>query len=281
MFGKKKDTKAPAAANDGAVAAAKPAKPGFKDRPRPFGILRHESGKTAAVQKQADVERKSVDTKLGGLQTSLPGKLEKHTKELKEAGEQRIKLRKDTVDELTGEVAASKKLIAELQKRLADEQARLSRSQTGLKKATGELKSETAKVGKEFKVSHKAKKKELAKEVSDARKERKAVYTKTRRQLRGERWNTVKNTTKETLAVVPDLTMRFARASKRGICEVFSVFARTGRSMKKGFGEPTVFSVHREEPITKPKAPAKAKKAEAPAAKKPEQPKPPAPPAAG
>jgi hypothetical protein len=265
MFGKKKpnqETKAPAAANDGAAAA--PAKPVFKDRPRPFGILRDEAAKTAAVKKQVDAHRGSVDSKLNELQTSLPGKLESHTKALKEAGEKRIKLRKDTADQLTAEVADASKSVDELQKKLAAETARLARSQKGLKLATRDLNAETGKVQKEHKAAFKAKKKELTGEVAATRKERRAVYAKTASQLRGERWRTFARTTKETLAVVPDLTMRFARASKRGVCEVGSVFARAARSMKKGFSEPTLFSISREKPLEKPQKPARKKAPAAP-----------------
>lgn len=229
-----------------------------KDKPRPFGIFRHESGKTAAVKEQATQERKVVDDKLNGLNQSYKPTLENYDKELKAAGEERLKVRKETVDNLTSEVAETKKTIADLEKQLAEQREKLSRSSSSLSKATKELKTETSKVTSENKASFKAKKKELSGEISTARKARSEVYSKTGKKLRTERWNTFKRTTKETVAVVPDLTFRFLNAARRSVTGIFS-------NAKKGYDEPTLFSVKRDEPLTTP------------APKKKAQPKPPAP----
>lgn len=241
-----------------AVKAEKQAKQAVhKDKPRPFSIFRHEAGKTAAVKEQSTQERKAVDEKLNGLSQSYKPALENYDKELKAAGEERLRVRKETVDNLTGEVAETRKAIADLEKQLAAQREKLSRSSSSLSRATKDLKTETSKVTSENKAAFKARKKELSDEISTARKARKEVYSKTGKKLRTERWNTFKRTTKETVAVVPDLTFRFLNAARRSVTGVFS-------NAKKGYEEPTLFSVKRDEPLTTP------------APKKKAQPKPPA-----
>ena len=260
MFGKKKDAKAvPAANENGAAQATAPAKTGFKDKPRPVTVYRDEAAKTSTVQKEAAEQRGVVDTKLGGLLKKYKPTVDSFDQELTTAGEARIQVRRETVESLTNEVGASKALIAELEKKLAEEYTKLNRSSQSLNTATKELNRESGKIAKEHKAAMKAKKKELGTEISSARKDRNTVYSQTGKRLRSERWKTFANTTKETLAVVPDLTMRFAKAAKRGVCEVFSVFARSAKSAQKGFGEPTVFSIRRQEPLNPPKKEKKAK----------------------
>lgn len=263
LFRKKKaDKPAAPAVNDDAPVGAAPAKaekPGFKDRPRPFSVFRTEAAKTEAVQKESTAQRGIVDTRLKELRDSYAPTLEAHDKALTEAGEARIKVRRETVHQLTEEVGTSKALIAELEKRLEEERAKLARSQSSLKAATKELNDESSKVAKEHKSSMQAKKKELGGEISKARKARSTVYSQTGKKLRSERWHTFSRTTKETLAVVPDLTARFMKAAARGTCEIFTVFSRSAKSAKKGFDEPTLFSIRREAPLNPPEKPKKPK----------------------
>ncbi len=270
MLFKKKKTDKPAtpAVNDDAMVGAAPTpveKSGFKDKPRPVSIFRVEAAKTCEVKKEAAEQRGVVDTKLKGLREKYTPTLEAHDKALTAAGEERIKVRRETVQSLTEEVGTSKALIAELEKRLEEERAKLSRSQSSLKTATKELDGESGKIAREHKASMQEKKKELGGEIAKARKERSTVYSQTGRKLRSERWHTLSRTTKETLAVVPDLTARFMKAAVRSVGEVLTVFGRTAKSAKKGFDEPTIFSIRREEPVNPPK-------------KEKAQPKPPAPP---
>lgn len=240
-----------------------PKKPGaFKDKPRPMAIFRDEAAKTGEVKKEVAAKRKIVDDKLQGLQGKYAPTLEDYDKQLKAAGESRVKVRRDTVEKLTTEVDTTKKHIADLEKQLKEARARLSRSQKDLGTASKELKTETKKVEKENKAAYKQKKQELSGEISEAKKERSKVYGETGKKLRGERWNTAARTTKETAAVVPDLCVRFAKAVKNGTVEVFKAPVRMAQGMKKGFDEPTTFSIERDKPIVKPK-PKKEKKAKA------------------
>jgi len=265
MFGKNnsKDTaaKPEAAANSNGTAAATPPaeEKGFKDRPRPVSIFRAEAAKTTAAKQQTAEERAVVDTQLKGLLDKYTPTLEAHDKQLTAAGEARIKVRRETVEGLTQEVGASKQLIAELEKRLQEERAKLARSENSLYTASRELKDESGKIAKEHKAAMKAKKQELGEKISAARKERSAVYSTTGKKMRSERWHTFARTTREGLAVVPDLTMRFLKAAGRGISEMKAVFGRSARSAKKGFDEPTLFSIRREEPVTPPKKEPKPK----------------------
>lgn len=265
LFKKKKAEKpaAPAVNDDNAVGAApapaKQEKPGFKDKPRPVSVFREEAAKTVSVRKESLEQRGVVDTKLKGLQETYAPTLDAHGKSLAEAGEARIKLRRETVQKLTEEVGTSKSLIAELEKKLEEERTKLARSQNSLKTAAKELNGEEGKIAKEYKASMKAKKKELGGEISKARKERHTVYSQSGKKLRGERWNTFARTTKESFAVVPDLTARFMKAAVRGVGEVFTVFGRSAKSAKKGFDEPTLFSIRREAPVNPPKKEQKAK----------------------
>jgi len=263
LFKKKKaDKPAAPAVNDDAVTGAAPAraeKPGFKDKPRPVSVFREEAAKTRTVKQESAAQRGLADTRLKGLKDNYAPTLEAHDKALAEAGETRIKVRRETVQKLTEEVGASKSLIAELEKKLEEERAKLARSQSGLKTAAKELSDESGKVAKEHKASMKAKKQALGGEITKARKERSTVYSQTGKKLRGERWHTFSRTTKETLAVVPDLTARFMKAAVRGTCEIFTVFSRTAKSAKKGFDEPTLFSIRREAPVTPPVKEKKAK----------------------
>ena len=265
LFKKKKAEKpaAPAVNDDNAVGAApapvKKEKPGFKDKPRPVSVFREEAAKTDNVKKESAAQRSAVDTRLKDLQDKYAPTLEAHDKSLTEAGETRIKVRRETVQKLTEEVGTSKSLIAELEKKLEEERSKLARSQNSLKTAAKELNGEEGKIAKEHKTSMKAKKKELGGEISKVRKERSSVYSQSGKKLRGERWNTFARTTKESFAVVPDLTARFMKAAVRGVGEVFTVFGRSANSAKKGFGEPTVFSIRREAPVNPPKKEKKAK----------------------
>lgn len=270
MFGKKnsKDTaakpEAAAANSNGAAVAAPPVEKGFKDRPRPVSIFRSEAAKTNVAKQETAEKRAVVDTQLKGLLDKYTPTLEAHDQQLTAAGEVRIKVRRETVESLTQEVGTSKQLIAELEKRLQEERIKLARSETSLYAASKELKDESGKIAKEHKAAMKAKKQELGGKISTARKERSAVYSATGKRMRSERWHTFARTTKEGLAVVPDLTMRFLKAAGRGISEMAAVFGKSARSAKKGFDEPTLFSIRRQEPVTPPKKEA--------------QPKPPAPP---
>jgi len=263
LFKKKKaDKPAAQAVNDDAVTGAAPAKvekPGFKDKPRPVSVFRAEAAKTGTVKKESAQQRLVVDTKLKGLQDQYAPTLEAHDKALTAAGEERIKVRRETVQKLTEEVGTSKALIAELEKKLEEERTKLSRSQTSLKTAAKELDGESGKVAREHKASIKAKKKELGGEISKARKERGTVYSQTGKKMRSERWHTFSRTTKETFAVVPDLTARFMKAAVRGVGEVLTVFGRTAKSAKKGFDDPTVFSIRRDAPVNPPQKEKKAK----------------------
>lgn len=263
LFKKKKAEKPSAAAvNDDAVAGAAPAKlekPVFKDKPRPVSVFREEAAKTDAVKKESTEQRGAVDTKLQGLKDNYAPALDAYDKSLTEAGEARIRVRRETVQKLTEEVGTSKSLIAELEKKLEEERTKLARSQASLKSASKELNGESSKIAKEHKTSMKAKKKELGGEISKARKERSTVYSQTGKKLRSERWHTFSRTTKESFAVVPDLTARFMKAAVRGVGEIFTVFGRTAKSAKKGFDEPTLFSIRREAPVNPPKKEKKAK----------------------
>lgn len=245
MFGKKKPENAPAAATGEQAAPADKKAEAPKDKPRPFSIFRHEHEKTVAVQKQSAEERKTVDDRLNGLNRNYKPALETYGKELKAAGAERIRVRKETVENLTNEVSDTKQAIAALEKKLAEERAKLARSASALSVASKELKNESGKIEKENKAAYKAKRKELSGEISAARKERSAVYSRTGRTLRHEKWNTFKRTTHESAAVVPDMTVRFFNAARRSIAGVFS-------NAKKGFDEPTLFSVKRDEPLKKP-----------------------------
>lgn len=222
---------------------------GFKDRPRPFRMFRHEAHKTNQVLDQSARERAGVDTKLDALHQSYAPALEAHGLALKQAGDKRISVRKQAVDNLSAEVGATQKAIEELQKKMAEEQAKLARSQGALDTAAREMDAEKRQVVKENKVSYKAKQGELLKGISEARQERRAVYKKTRKQIRRERWNTMKRTTKEAVAFIPDLTIRFAKAAKRGAGEIVHVFHRSAKSAGKGFSEPTAFSIQRDKPL--------------------------------
>lgn len=269
LFKKKKadtESKPVAAANDAGTGAASttPAKTGFKDKPRPISVFREEAAKTADAKKDIAEKRGTVDTKLKGLRDGYAPTLKAHDEQITAAGEARIQIRRDTVVSLTQEVGTSKALIAELEKKLQEERAKLARSESGLKAASKALKDETGKVAKEHKASMKAKKKELGTEISTARKERSTVYSTTGKKMRSERWNTLSRTTKETLAVIPDLTVRFMKAAVRGTGEVFSVFGRSAKSAKKGFDEPTLFSIRRDAPVNPPKKEKKVKQPPAP-----------------
>lgn len=263
MFGKKKkdDTQkaAPAANENGSAAAAPPAETGFKDRPRPIAVFRSEAAKTGSAKQETAEKRGVVDTALQRLLSAYAPTVIAHEQQLNAAGEARIKVRRETVEGLTQEVAATKEVIAALEKRLQEERAKLARSETSLRAADKELKSESGKIAKEHKASMKEKKRELDAQISAARKERRAVYGATAKKMRTERWHTFARTTKEGLAVVPDLTMRFFKAARRGAGEAIAVFTRSARSAKKGFDEPTLFSIRRQEPVSAPKKEAKPK----------------------
>jgi len=263
MFGRnKKDTaqKPVAAANEnGAAVATPPAEKGFKDRPRPISVFRKEAAKTGAAKQETTEKRTVVDTQLKGLLANYAPTLEAHDKQLTAAGEERIKVRRETVESLTQEVGTSKQLIAELEKRLQEERTKLARSENSLHAASKELKNESGKIAKEHKAAMKEKKQELGGKISTARQQRRAVYSATAKKMRSERWHTFSRTTKEGLAVVPDLTMRFLKAAARGAREVITVFGRSAKSAKKGFDEPTLFSIRREEPVNPPKKEPKAK----------------------
>ena len=235
---------------------------GFKDKPRPFTIFRHEAAKTNAVLETSVQERAAADTKLASLHKAYVPALEAHGLTLKQAGDQRIAVRKETVDNLTKEVGTTQKAIEELQRKMAEEQAKLARSQGALNTAAREMDNESAKIAKENKTAFKAKKGELLDTIQTVRDERKAVYTKTGKQIRRERWNTFKRTTKEAVAFFPDLAVRFGKAAKRGAGEVIHVFHRSAKSAGQGFSEPTAFSIKREQPLeaklqpaAKPQAP--------------------------
>ena len=267
LFKKKKtDAEHTPAANDTGTGAAQvaPVKTGFKDKPRPVSVFREEAAKTTDAKKETVEKRGAVDTKLKGLRDAYVPTLKAHDEQLTAAGEERIKIRRETVTSLTEEVGTSKALIAELEKKLQEERAKLARSETSLKSASKALKDESGKVAKEHKAAMKAKKKELGSEISTARKERSTVYSTTGKKMRGERWHTLTRTTKETLAVIPDLTARFMKAAVRGTGEVFSVFGRSAKSAKKGFDEPTLFSIRREAPVNPPKKEKKVKQPPAP-----------------
>lgn len=263
MFGRnKKDTapkSTPAANENGSAAAAPPAEKGFKDRPRPISVFRKEAAKTGAAKQETAEKRAVVDTQLKGLLDAYTPTLEAHDKKLTAAGEERIRVRRETVEGLTEEVGASKQLIAELEKRLQEERTKLARSEASLRTASNDLKNESGKIAKEHKAAMKEKKRELGGNISAARKQRRAVYGATAKKMRSERWHTFARTTKEGLAVVPDLTMRFLKAAGRGAGEAIAVFGRSAKSAKKGFDEPTLFSIRREEPVNPPKKEPKAK----------------------
>lgn len=227
---------------------------GFKDKPRPFTMFRHEAAKTNLVLDQAAQERSVADNKLAALHKAYAPALEAHGLALKQDGDKRISIRKEAVDNLTAEVGQAQKVIDELQKKLAEEQAKMARSQGALKTASQEMTVEQQKIVKEHKASYKAKRGELLTSIDGVRQERKAVYTKTGKQIRRERWNTFKRTTKEAIAFFPDLAVRFGKAAKRGAGEVVHVFHRSAKKAGQGFNEPTTFSIKRDKPLT-PKPP--------------------------
>lgn len=227
------------------------------DKPRPITMFRHEASKTNAVLEQASQERKEVDTKVDALHKAYAPALEAHGLALQQAGEKRIAVRKETVDNLTAEVGGIENAIAELQKKMAEEQAKLARSQGALGVAAQEMQTEHKKILKENKVSYNAKRGDLLKDIGTAREARRAVYVKTGKAIRAERWNTFKRTTKEAIAFVPDLCIRFAKAAKRGAGEFVGVFCRAAKGARTGYNEPTLFSVKRDKPLTaKPQPPA-------------------------
>ena len=229
----------------------------FRDKPRPITMFRHEATKTNVVLEQASQERKTVDTKLDTLYNAYVPALEAHGLALKEAGEKRISIRKEAVDNLTAEVGGIQDAIAELQKKMAEEQAKLARSQGALDVAAQEVANESKKIVQENKVAYKTKRGELLKDINTVREARREVYAKTGKAIRRERWNTFKRTTKEAVAFVPDLCIRFAKAAKRGASEFVGVFCRAAKGAKTGYNEPTLFSVKRDQPLTaKPQPPA-------------------------
>jgi hypothetical protein len=224
----------------------------IKDKPRPFKIFAHESAKTNAVLESTSLERREVDGKVVATTRVYAPALEAHAIALKEAGEKRLAVRRETVEALTAEVDAAQKVIDDLQKKIADERAKQDVTKTTLGHATNDLLVEARNVTKETKASLSDKKQVLKKEIKNAKKERTAVYKKTGKQIRRERWNTFKRTTKEAVAFFPDLTVRFAKATKRGAGEVIHVFHRSAKKMGEGYNEPTPFSIKREQPIDAP-----------------------------
>lgn len=222
---------------------------GFKDKPRPFTMFRHEAAKTNLVLDQAAQERAAADNKLAALHKAYAPALEAHGLALKQDGDKRISVRKEAVDNLTAECNATQKAIDELQKKMAEEQAKLARSNGALKTATQEMTVEQQKIVKEHKASYKSKKGELLTSIDGVRQERKAVYSKTGKQIRRERWNTFKRTTKEAVCFFPDLAVRFGKAAKRGAGEVIHVFHRSAKKAGEGYSEPTSFSIKRDKPL--------------------------------
>ncbi len=240
----------------------------IKDKPRPFAIFSHEAAKTNAVLESTSLERKEVDSKVIAATRAYAPTLEQHGLALKEAGEKRLTVRREAVENLTNEVGEAQKIIDELNKKIAEERAKQERSQNALNTATQDLLTESRNVTKENKDAYSKKKKELKTGIKAARKERGAVYKKTGKQIRRERWNTFKRTTKEAVAFFPDLTVRFAKATKRGAGEVIHVFHRSAKKAGEGYNEPTPFSITREQPL-----PQQPQKPEAPQAQKPQGPK--------
>jgi hypothetical protein len=234
----------------------------FKDKPRPITMFRHEASKTNAVLTEAAQERKEVDTKLNALYSAYAPALEAHGLALKQAGEKRLSIRQEAVDNLTAEVGSIQNAIAELQKKLAEEQAKLARSQGALDNAAREVANESRKIVQENKVAYKAKRGALLKDINTVRETRRDIYAKTGKAIRRERWNTFKRTAKEAVAFVPDLCIRFAKATKRGASEFAGVFCRAAKGARAGYKEPTLFSIKRDKPLTakpQPQSPAAPK----------------------
>lgn len=221
----------------------------FKDKPRPFTIYRDEAAKTAEVQKDANTKRREVDEAYNKLAQQYGPAIASHTKELIAATAPRIDVRKEAVGKLTDEVSAIEQALADLQKKLEEERSRLYRSQDSLRAANKELKSETAKVEAEKAASQKAKVRELSAGIKAVKKTRREVYKTTGKALRREHWNTFKRTTKESVAFIPDLTMRFLKATKRAASEFKKAFGSSAQKAQAGFNEPTVFSIKRDKPV--------------------------------
>lgn len=255
------DETAKPAAQDTAKTAPETPAPVLKDKPRPFGIFRHESSKTTAVEIAANAERKVVDDKFNGLSGMYQPTLEAYNKELAAGTAERITVRQETVEKLTAEVGATEQVIADLQKKLVEQREKLWRSQDSLRGAKKDLAAESAKVAAETKAAMKARKKELGVDIAAAKKQKRAVYKETGKALRREHWNTFTRTTKEAVAYFPDLALRFARAAKRATGEALHVFNRSAQKANEGFKEPTVFSIKRDEPLPETKKP-EAKKPE-------------------
>lgn len=226
----------------------------FKDKPRPFTIYRDEAAKTAEAQKDANGKRREVDEAYNKLAAAYGPAIADHTKELIAATAPRINVRQEAVGKLSEEVAGIEQALAELQKKLQEERSRLYRSQDSLRAANKELKSETSKVEAEKAASQKAKVRELSAGIKAVKKTRREVYKTTGKALRREHWNTFKRTTKESLAFIPDLTMRFLKATKRAGGEFKKAFGSSAQKAQAGFSEPTVFSIKRDKPVG-PQAP--------------------------
>jgi hypothetical protein len=227
----------------------------FRDRPRPIDTYRDEAAKTAAALDQSTKERAAADNRVDALNKSYTPALEQHQKELKVAGDERIASRKAAVDGFAAEVTSAEQNVAELRKKLSEESERLGRSRNSLSTAAHEMNTEGDRIAKDNKASMRKMKKELNGAISTAKRERKGVYRKTGKMIRRERWNTFKNTTREAVAFFPDLAVRFGKAAKRGVVEVADVFHKSAHKAKKGFQEPTPFSITRENQPEQPSAP--------------------------
>lgn len=252
---KKEDPKKEETAAPGQPAGVTPANEPIKDKPRPFSIYRDEAAKTTAVQQTVAAERKVVDDKFNKLNEAYAPALADYDKQLKAAADERLSVRRETVENLSKEVGSVENSIAELQKKLKEEREKLYRSQDSLSTAQKDLGSETSKIAKEQRVSRNEKVKALSTDISAARKERKEVYSKTRKELRREHWNTFKRTTKESVAFIPDMTVRAVNALRSGFGEVLSVFNKSAKKAQEGFEQPTPFSIKREQPLTPPRKP--------------------------